>query len=299
MRPSLIAESRVGAASGEVRPVAGGGWLVTDPDDDATHLLCRRLRARATVDGGCGVVSSDGTHIGTVTDGAVTVEDLHGRQVWRKALEGVTECHLDGRGVLWTLAGDRLGARETATGRPIGEAVLGVHPGWSTWIDDPRGDWTGLAGDRSWLARPTTAGIAVRAIPGVTLTDLHRTEPRYLASTRDGTRLTVRDIATNAVTAGRPTDLGAYLLASAVVDESLVLAAYNLDDHETDLEQHLLLSAATLRVRSVVEYPVPQRDVHRSAEPGTWLTSDDEGLCLWRLDGLLDDDPLPGQQALF
>ncbi|MGI5182662.1 hypothetical protein ACQEVZ_41050 [Dactylosporangium sp. CA-152071] len=299
MRPRLIAESCVGATSGQVRPVAGGGWLVTDPDDDATRLLCRRLHARATVDGGCGVVSSDGTHLGTVTDGVVTVEDLHGRQVWRKALEGVTECHLDGRGVLWTLAGDRLGARETATGRLIGEALLGVHPGWSTWIDDPRGDWTGLAGDRSWLARPTTAGIAVRPVPDVTLTDLHRTEPRYLASPRDGTRLTVRDVATNAVAADKPTDPGACLLASTAVSESLVLAAYNLDDHETELEQHLLLSTATLRVRSVIEYPAPQRDVRRSAEHGTWLTRDAEGLRLWRLDGLLDDDPLPGQQALF
>ncbi|MFF5225989.1 hypothetical protein [Dactylosporangium sp. NPDC000521] len=97
-----------------IRPVAGGGWLVTDPGEDATRLLCRRLHTRATVDGDRGVVASDGTRIGTAIDSTVTVEDLRGRQVWRMAVEGVSDCHLDGRGVLWTLAGDRLGARETA-----------------------------------------------------------------------------------------------------------------------------------------------------------------------------------------
>jgi hypothetical protein len=41
------------------------------------------------------------------------------------------------------------------------------------------------------------------------------------------------------------------------------------------------------------------RDVHRSAESGVWLTRTGQSLCLWQLDGLLDDDPIPGQQTLF
>jgi len=172
--------------------------------------------------------------------------------------------------------------------------------------------WTGLHlnhGDgtcHSWLVRPTTdSGIQITAVAGPTLTAFRHTEPRYLAMSHRAARLTVRDIATDTVLADRSSDPlagpDAQLLTAVVVSNSLALAAFNLDHDATDLELHLLLSTATLQPRSTVAYPHPahQRGIHRSTESGVWLTRTDQTLCLWQLDGLLDDDPIPGRQTLF
>jgi hypothetical protein len=300
------------AGAGRVRPIAGGGWLVSDPDDDATRILDQRLRIAATVPGPHDNVAADAQHIAVIDEDALAVSDMHGRLLWQRAVAYGSECHVDGRGVLWILVGDLLEAVDVTTGRCPGHARLGATHGWSDWIDDPLNGWTGLHLNHgngtchSWLARPTTdCGIQVTAATGPTVTAFHRTEPRYLAMSHQTDRLTVRDIATDTVLADRSCDTladpDARPLTAVIVSNSLTLAAFNLDDDTTDLELHLLLCAATLQPRSTVAYPHPahQRDVHRSTESGVWLTRTDQSLCLWQLDGLLDDDPIPGQQTLF
>jgi hypothetical protein len=316
VRPTLLAEVPTTVTAGEIRPIAGEGWLVSDPDTQATHILGRRLQPVAIVPGlPENVVSANQRHIAVATENDLSVTDLHGHLLWRSDTAGAIDCHLDSRDILWTLAGDLVAAADASTGRALGHTRLDAGHGWSHWTDDFIGGWTGLhltdnGRSRSWLIRLAVDGsILLKPLAGLALTDFHRVEPQYLATSDHAARLTVCDIATNAIVAEKPVDTlagrDATLLTAAIVSDSLVVAAVNLDDHTSDQELHVLLSIATLQPHSTVVYPhsaQPHR-LGRSAELGTWLTRADTNrgatLCLWQLDGLLDDDPLPGQQALF
>jgi hypothetical protein len=168
----------------------------------------------------------------------------------------------------------------------------------------------GLLGIADWDTSRLSVdvGILVKPLAWLALTDFHRVEPQYLATSDRAARLSICDITTNAILAQKPVDTlagrDATLLTAAIVSESLVVAAFNLDDHTTDRELHVVLSAATLQPRSTVDYPhsAQHHRLRRSAESGTWLTraQTNKGatLCLWQLDGLLDDDPLPGPRSL-
>ncbi|WP_433053319.1 hypothetical protein [Dactylosporangium sp. CS-033363] len=164
---------------------------------------------------------------------------------------------------------------------------------------------------RSWLVRLESGRIALRPLAGERLVGFTPSGDRYFAMPHGF--LTVRAVATDQVVAARHIDdvpgpaahTGRMWLleAAAVVSDELVVVAVNLDDFETDFEEHLLLSARSMRCRSTVEYPVPmtQNSIYPADGAGRWLTRSHEErvVRLWQIAGPLDDEAMPGQERLF
>ncbi|WP_231935189.1 hypothetical protein [Micromonospora viridifaciens] len=135
---------------------------------------------------------------------------------------------------------------------------------------------------------------------------------RYLTLALDGF-LSVSDVTTDTVIAERhledlpdtPPCLTScrYLDRAVFLTDDLILAVVSTVDLPDDAEDHLLLSAHSLRYRSQVRYPHPHRSgaIHPTHQPGRWLTRhhEEDQLRLWQLDARLDDEPLPGQIALL
>ncbi|WP_433211720.1 hypothetical protein ACQP00_51060 [Dactylosporangium sp. CS-047395] len=297
--------------------------MVTEPSAPAVRVLDSRLRLTALVNVPAGErrfrVSADDRHVVVSTGEELAVVDYRGQLLSRLPGEhGVAappECHLDCHGVLWVHRPpvDELVAVEAATGREIARAKLETANGEGVFVSDPTGVWTGLHVamgyySRSWLVRLESGRIALRPLDGESLIGLTPSGDRYFAMPRGF--LTVRAVATDQVVAARHIDdvpgleeRTRLLEAAAVVSDELVIVAVNLDDFETDFEEHLLLSARSMRYRSTVEYPFPmtQNSIYPADGAGRWLTRSHEErvVRLWRIAGPLDDEAMPGQERLF
>jgi hypothetical protein len=154
--------------------------------------------------------------------------------------------------------------------------------------------------------------VVLRPLAGDDLAGFSPAGDRYLTMALDGF-LSVRDVTTDTVIAQRhledlpdtPPCLASwrYLARAVFLTDELILIAVSTADLPDDLEDHLLLSARSLRCRSQVRYSHPHRSgtIHPKQQPGRWLTrhQEEDQLRLWQLDGRLDDEPLPGQTALL
>ncbi|MDR7275927.1 hypothetical protein [Catenuloplanes atrovinosus] len=317
MRPRLIAEAAradVGVASA-VR--TGGGWLTIDRPRGVVRILDPLLRPVAEMPAR-GHVTADATRTAHTHDDTITVTDLRGRVLWQHAEAGVTACHLDRRDRLWWLhhAGTgpptMLSAADAQTGRALGTTSLGAAYGDVCWHDDPAGRWIGIALTPSdpgahrvsMIVRLAGGTLTVTPLAETSMTGFARSGGRILCMPR--WRLQVRDTVTGRPVTTRTADrlglgerarlTGAFF---AVTDD-LAMSAVRVDHHAEE-ETHVLLSVQTLQPRSVIRYPHPaaQAGPYRSGEPGTWLTVSADALHVWRVDGPLDLDPLPGQLVLF
>ncbi|MBO3740413.1 hypothetical protein [Actinoplanes flavus] len=305
MRPRLIAETT--GHPGEFWPIATGGWMTTHYNADHLWVLDRRLNVTATYPIDDGFPHTDGRHLALIGDDEITATDLRGRTIWRRSVPGVRACVFSGD-LLWTIAGDLTTAMHRTTGEPVGETRLGpdnaVVELITAFADDRavvqlrHADGSGL---RDWLLTADRTGVRATELPSRFL-DSHSDGSRYLAAAAG--RLTMRDVTTGAVTATRSDEeIGGpdAILSRDAVNVSGNLVVAGIEDHSAWWWRHVLLCADTLQPRSVLDYSRPGEpyQIVRSAEPGTWLTSTDDGVHLWGLDGPLDTDPLPGQLALW
>ena len=82
-----------------------------------------------------------------------------------------------------------------------------------------------------------------------------------------------------------------------LLTEEIIVVSLGSGDYSDD--EHLLLSARSLRYRSRIDYPIPRRpgSIVSSERPGRWLTHDHEEstLRLWQI----STEPPSGQIALF
>jgi hypothetical protein len=125
--------------------------------------------------------------------------------------------------------------------------------------------------------------------------------------------LSVRELATEPVLAQRHLDDlpdlpprflgGMFTDYPVLLTDQLVLVSLRPPESPAETEEHLLLSARSLRYRSGVRYPSLHApgSLVGAERPGRWLTHDhqDNKLRLWQVGGRLDDEPLPGQITLL
>ncbi len=283
--------------------------------------LRRVARLAAPLDDPRMKVSATRRLVAAGDDHQIVVLDHDGAVRWRSSwdrLGGSTAggFHLDGDHVLWIRLGDTLVAVHGVSGAEIHRTPL-PGPGAAWFVHSPAGVWTGLTllnpyESLAMLIRLDAGRIVSRPVAGGGLAGFSPAGGRYVTLTLDGL-LSVRDAASDAVIAerhledlpGPPPSLPSCRDVDRAVflSEDLILAALNTEDLPNDAEDHLLLSALSLRCRSQVRYPHHHSygAVHPSYEPGRWLTRhhEDDQLRLWQLDARLDDEPMPGQLALL
>ncbi|WP_436534681.1 hypothetical protein [Actinoplanes sp. HUAS TT8] len=313
MRPSLINEIRVPGAR-DVGPAPGVGWIVTEPATSTVRLLDHDLRTAGRVPVPiCLRAAASPSFVAVGDQQEVVVLDHAGGVRWRRSFGKSPRFHLDRDGVLWVhvAAAQQLLAVDAATGEEIDRRAL-AGPEFAWFIHRPAIARTGLvllSPDPSpgVLIGLTGGRIDLRALRGDDLADLSPSGARYLTADTEGF-FSIRDVATESVLVHRHLgdlpDLPPELADGQVdswtlfLTEELVLVSL----WSGDASEHLLLSAHSLRCRSRVRYPGGGAgSIVGGERPGRWLTRDRAGdlLRLWRLDGDLDDGPLPGQIALL
>ncbi|MEU8655194.1 hypothetical protein [Actinoplanes philippinensis] len=297
MRPRLIAETT--GHAGEFWPIPTGGWMTTHYNADHIWALDQRLELTASHPLDEGIPVRDGQRLALTRDDHVAID---GR---RYPVPRNRACCLRGD-VLWTLSdGDLLTAWQLTSGDSIRETRLGFRGAGVEWMTALAGGRTGLqirpsdgSPARTWLL---STDAPPRELPG-RLVDVHPDGARYLSA--EPGRITLRDITTGAITAARSDEqIGGpeAVLSRGAALVSGTLAVVAIEDHSAWWWRHVLLCADTLQPRSVLDYPRTGEpyEIVRSAEPGTWLTTTDDRVHLWGLDGPLDTDPLPGQLTLL
>lgn len=338
MRPRLIAEALLPDMRA-ITYLGGVGWLVTQPAARAVSILDDELRILARVpipteDQLLGA-SADDQRVAVVTNNDLIVVDRQGQLLWRmpwslfrqrdqraeRRTSSTPRCHLDTHGVLWVHLPpkDELVAVEAATGREIDRVDLDTTHGGAYFVRYPGGAWTGLHvamgqdGSLSWLTQLESGRIVLRPLAGECLTGFTSTGAQYFAMPHNEGIITIRDVATDAVVAAcRTEDLARdedqlerliLLEAAAIVSDELVVIAINTDNFDTDLEEHLLLNARTMRPRSTVEYayPMSHNSIYPAGGRDRWLTCNhqDHTVRLWEIDGPLHDEAISGQEQLF
>ncbi|AGZ39492.1 hypothetical protein [Actinoplanes friuliensis] len=316
MRPRLIAETTVPGLRW-VEPIAGAGWVVTQPETPALTVLDTELRTLATVGLPAGdrdmQAAADDTLLAVGTGQELIALERDGQIRWRRSFgAGRPDPHFDDHGVLWVHLppADELLAVEAATGREIDRVPLDSTHGGALFTRHAGGEWTGLHvamgqdGSQSWLVRLDGGKIVLRELAGECVTGFLRAGELYFSTPHNDEQLSIREVATDAVVAehaiedvpGLP-ELGEDLIlleAATVVSDDFVLVAVNTDDFDTDLEDHLLLSTSTLGYRATMLYPyeMTHNSIYPADAPGRWLTVDygENVLRLWQL----EDEPEPG-----
>ncbi|GAA2389002.1 hypothetical protein GCM10010170_100400 [Dactylosporangium salmoneum] len=329
MHPRLINQVQLPSMR-RVAPAAGLGWVVTEPATMTVSLFDHDLRPMART-----AVPLDNPQVeASATHGFLAVGDRHeiavldhaGTLRWRSTWDRVAgrapdrkvSFHLDGNDILWIRLADtrELMAVYAPTGDEIHRVpVPGPEAAW--FLHRPTDAWTGLAllqpdPSPGALISLTDGRIAVRALSGLDLAGFNPAGDRYLTMTLDGF-LSVRDIDTEAILANRhiddmvdiPPDVAGWRLTdwAVFVTDELILISVVSTDLPDDAEEHLLLSARSLRCRSRLRYPGQHApgSIYGAERQGRWLTRHhhDNVLRLWHLANPLDDEPLPGQIALL
>ncbi|MBU8860530.1 MULTISPECIES: PQQ-like beta-propeller repeat protein [unclassified Micromonospora] len=323
MQPRSINQVRLPGIR-HVTEAAGLGWAVTERESATVHLfdhdLRRVTRLAAPLDDPPMTVSATRRLVAAGDDHQIVVLDHDGAVRWRSSWDRLGGSaggfHLDGDHVLWIRLGDALVAVHGVSGAEIRRTPLpGPEAAW--FVHSPEGDWTGLTlldpdQSRAMLIRLDAGRIVSRPLAGGGLAGFSPAGGRYVTPALDGF-LSVRDVAFGAVIAeGHLEDLPGMppsrpscrdVDRAVFLTEDLILTALTSADLPDDAEEHLLLSALSLRCRSRLRYPHHHGSgaVHPSYEPGRWLTRhhEDDQLRLWQLGARLDDEPMPGQLALL
>jgi hypothetical protein len=240
--------------------------------------------------------------------------------------------HLDTGGILWirVATSRELVALDAATGVEIDRATL-IGPDAAWFLHRPADTSTGLGllhpdPSPSALISLDNSRITLRPLRGFDLADFSPEGSRYLTMSIDGF-LSIRELASETVLAQRHlddlpdlppqirfADWNLEYPALFLTDE-IILVTLGSRDYSHD-DTHLLLSARSLRYRSQIDYPTPRwpGSIVSAETSGYWLTHDHEEstLRLWQTGDTapppaspqskstpLDDEPLPGQIALF
>ncbi|WP_198171290.1 hypothetical protein [Actinoplanes awajinensis] len=343
MRPSLINEVRLDGLH-RVLPAAGLGWLVTESDTDTVSLLDHdlqlvrrvslpftvpRLNASAT----SRFVAIADSHELVVLD---RTGDISWRRPWHRCGADPTDTdvpfHIDTDDILWirVAATGELVALDAATGAEIDRVTL-TGPDAAWFVHRPADTSTGLGflhpdPSPSALIRLDSGRITLRPLHGLDLADFSPDGSRYLTMSIDGF-LSVRELVTESVLAQRHVDdlpdlpsrirfdnwsveYPALFLTDEIIMVPLAPRDYSSDD------EHLLLSARSLRYRARTDYPTRRwpGPLVSAESSGRWLTHDHEEstLRLWQIGNTtpppaspraestpLDDAPMPGQIAFF
>ncbi|MEU4712906.1 hypothetical protein AB0F73_04475 [Micromonospora purpureochromogenes] len=302
-------------------------WAVTEAASITVNLFDHDLRHMARfavpLDDPQMNVRANGQLVAAGDKHQIVVLDHNGAVQWRSdwhrlgAAAGV-DFDLDGDHILWVrLAGTKeLVAIHATTGKEIHRTPLpGPEAAW--FVHRPVDTWTGLAllhpdPSPAMLIGLDAEHIVLRPLVGHDLAGFSPAGHRYLTMALDGF-LSVRDVTTDIVIAERhledlpntPPGLACwrYLDRAVFLTDELILIAVSTADLPDDAEEHLLLSACSLRCRSQMRYPHPHRSgsIYPAQQPSRWLTRhhEEDLLRLWQLDGRLDDEPLPGQIALL
>jgi hypothetical protein len=316
VRAQLLAQ-RCLAPGTAIRRCAGVGWLMLEPGSGVAALQDHLLRPVTSVDvppGAGPVFACGGAGVVVVASRAgLVVQDHDARMRWHDAT-AAAGCHIDAAGRLWVFRPESglLVIHDLATGRvtdvvgrlgevgPDGGAIfvpgpdgeLGVvcgGPGdgmYSAWAAlDPSGPSLHLAGEMELVAVSSDA--------------LRQVQWRNY-------RLEVLDRRCGAVSA--ECDVGGGSFASvveggesvAMLDDALLLAAgYRWGHADEVADEHVVLSAVTLRRLAIVDYGFATGAVTLagSSGDGTWLTMSEDGLAmLWNVGPPLA--PLLGQLTL-
>ncbi|MEV6923296.1 hypothetical protein AB0M46_02120 [Dactylosporangium sp. NPDC051485] len=343
MRPRLINEVRLEGLQ-HVLPAAGLGWVVTEPATETVSLLDHDLQLvrrvslplavpRLNVSATSRFVAIADSHELVVLDSA---GDICWRRPWRRfgadPADTDVPFHLDTDGILWIRVATtrELVALDAATGVEIHRVTV-VGPDAAWFLHRPADASTGLGllhpdPSRSALISLNNGRIALRPLRGPDLADFSPEGSRYLTMSIDGF-LSVRELATETVLAERHLDDlpdlpsrirfadWCFEYPALFLTDEVLLVTLSPRDYSDD-DEHLLLSARSLRYRSRTHYPTLRwpGSIVSAERSGRWLTRDHEEstLRLWQIGDVtpppaspqptstpLDDEPIPGQIALF
>ncbi|GLW27542.1 hypothetical protein Areg01_04830 [Actinoplanes regularis] len=329
MRPRLINQRRLEGVR-DITSAAGVGWIATEPTCNAVslfdHDLRLRRRLRVPLDGPRINAAATDRFVVAGDDNGMAAVDHTGKIIWQSAWNRFadnatnrdTTLHIDAQGVLWIRLADaqQLLALDAASGRELNRVPL-AGPEAARFLHRPGDARTGLVLSQPYpspsaLISLVDGRIAVHPLDGFDLDGFNPAGSHYLTEDLEGF-LSVRDLATESVLAWRhindlpelPSDLADSTFtdwATFLTDE-LILISLGPEDSPDDAGQHLLLSARSLRCRSVVRYPndLSPGSISASERPGRWLTHHHNTgtLRLWQLGDHLDDGPFPGQLSLL
>jgi hypothetical protein len=312
----------------DVTPAVGLGWVVTEPARKTISVLDHNLQllGRVPMDltGSRTAIAAGGSFIAASDSNEIAVLEVTGKTCWRKALDrsagasmgDAPSLHIDADGVLWIRAEQALLALDVKSGKEIHRVPL-TGPDAALFLHRPTDSRTGLAllhpdPSPSMLISLVNDHIVLQPLVGLDTASFSPAGSQYLTMTMDGF-LSVREVATEAVRVWRhlddlpdlPPDLIGASFASwaTFLNDDLVLASVGIPETSDDLQDHLLLSARSLRCRSRVRYPgiADPGSIVGSQQPDRWLTHEHEAntLRLWQLRDRLDDEPLPGQLHLL